>query len=320
LTPKEAVSLAGRDDISRLWYVPPSLYPVYCRIIDGIEYAFKNNPTPSVINLSLGPPADVMPLAGNDDEPMNAATKKASDNGFVIVMAIGNYFDGDNDGTVNPWCRPDWVICVGAASSDATKIWPSSARGLPSDPRTWPDMVANGIDVISTWPTNIPKPENRRRDDEGNPVFQKSVPKEQWPNFTIESGTSQATGQVSRASAQIIAFVRNAAQQKGKVQVGDKLFSITVPQDRLAATSKRGPRLTGELRPVTGSTDTEITYRLVEPWRLVKQLLMDSAVPMPGFAPSVVGTGFVDPSYVDKQFTTGTATDIKIQPIKVLDK
>jgi hypothetical protein len=65
------------------------------------------------------------PLAGNDDEPMNAATKKASDNGFIIVMAIGNYFDGDNDGVVNPWCRPEWVICVGAASSDATKIWPS---------------------------------------------------------------------------------------------------------------------------------------------------------------------------------------------------
>lgn len=158
-----------------------------------------------------------------------------------------------------------------------------SARGLASEPKTWPDMVANGIDVISTWPTNIPKPENRRRDDEANPVFQKSVPKDQWPHFSIESGTSQATAQVSRASAQIIAYVRNAAQQKGQVQAGDKLFSITVPRDRLAATGKRGPRLTGELHPIAGSTDTEIIYRLVQPWRLVKQLLMDTAVPMPGF-------------------------------------
>ncbi len=318
LTIEQASSLARREDVEQIWYVPASLYPTYCRIVNSIAYAFRNNPRPSIVNISLGPPADVMPLAPNDDEPMNAATKKAVDNGLILIMAIGNYFDGDNAGTVNPWCRPQWMICVGAASADASRVWAGSARGSLSDPATWPTVVAFGIDVISAWPTYLTKSADRQQHDESNPEFRKAVPKKDWPVFTLESGTSQATAQVSRAAVQIVTFVREAAARKTNVQADDRLFSITVPRERMESSAKAGPRLTGELHPVPGSTDTEIVYRLVDPWRLVKQLLIDTAVPMPDLPPSAVGAGFVDPAYVEKQFKTDKPPSIEIEPLKVL--
>lgn len=317
LTLKEANKVAQRGDVSQVWYVPDSLYPTYCNIINGIEYASKTLPKTSILNMSLGPPADVLPMAGDDKEPMSLATKKAVDAGFIIVIAIGNYGNGD-DGMVNPWCHPEWMICVGAASEDAKRVWPASARGLPSDPRTWPDVVAFGIDVISTWPHTMEKPDDRRKYDESNPAFVKAVPKEKWPLYTMDSGTSEATPQVTKAAAQIVAFVRHVAEQKGSVRSGDALFAMDVPQDRYAAGNRRGPRLTGDVATKRGSTDVEITYRLVEPWRLVKQMLMDSTVPMPNYPPSVVGAGFVDPTYIRQQFPTPEDPDIKIAPIKVV--
>jgi hypothetical protein len=317
LTLQEAKALAERNDISQLWYVPHSLYPAYCNIIKGLEYSAKTLPKTSVLNMSLGPPADVLPMAGNDEEPMSLATKKVVDDGFIIVMAIGNYGNGE-DGMVNPWCHPQWIVCVGAASEDAKKVWPASARGLESDPRTWPDVVAFGIDVISTWPHDLPKSEDRRRYDESNALFVKNIPKEKWPLYTVDSGTSEATPQVAKAAAQIVAFVRYVAEQKGSVKSGDPLFVLDVPPDRFDAAIRRGPRLTGDVAHKPGSSDIEITYRLVEPWRLVKQMLIDTTVPMPDYPASVVGAGFVDPSYIQQQFPTPEKPDIKIAPIKVL--
>lgn len=316
---RQAVALAERKDITQIWYISPSMYPSYLRIIDGIEHATKTLPSPSLINLSLGPPADALPLRGDDDEPMSVATKKAADAGLIVVMAVGNYYDGTDDGVVNPWCHPEWVICVGAASADAKTMWNGSARGLASDPRTWPDVVANGIDVVGPWPTTMEKPENRRKYDEANPIFQSAVPKEKWNLYTLDSGTSEAVPQVTKAAAQIIAFIREILRSKPGVKPGGKLFAIDVPADRFNATSRRGPRLTGDVQKEEGDpSQFEITYRLVEPWKLVKQLLMDSAVPMPTFPPSVVGAGFVDPAYVEKQFPTAEKNEIEIEPIKVL--
>jgi hypothetical protein len=318
LTLKNAKKVAARNDISQVWYVPHSLYPTYCNIIRGIEYSTKTLPKNSILNMSLGPPADVLPMNGDDNEPMSLASKKAIDAGLIIVMAIGNYGNGE-DGIVNPWCHPQWIICVGAASQDAKKVWPASARGLTSDPTTWPDVVAFGIDVISTWPHDKQKSDDRRKYDESNPDFIKTIPKEKWDLYTIDSGTSEATPQVAKAAAQIVAFIKHVAQHKSGAEQGEPLFAIDVPKDRIDATNRRGPRLTGDVAALPNSTDVEITYRLVEPWRLVKQLLLDSAVPMPDYPPSVVGAGFVEPSYVQKQFPTPEQVDIQIAPIKVVE-
>jgi Subtilase family len=317
LTKLQAATLAKRNDVTQVWFVPDSLYLLYRNIIAALDREVRTLPKPSVVNLSLGPGADLLPMPGRDDEPMSVATKKASDNGLIIVMAIGNYGMGD-DGIVNPWCHPEWVICVGAASSDAKTVWPASARGVMTDPRTWPDVVANGINVISTWPTNLPKSEDRKQADESNLDFQRSVPKEKWDLYSIDSGTSEATPQVSRAAALIVSFVQEVAATKQDIKPHQPLFTIQIPQDRFKFGSKRGPRLTGDVKQLPDGEGVEVSYRLVEPWRLVKQLLMDSAVPMPNYGPNVVGAGFVDPGYVEKQFPTSTKTKVMIDPVRVV--
>jgi subtilisin family serine protease len=320
VTLKTAVRLASRADITQIWYIPHSLYPTYTRIIDGLEYTTKTLHPPSLINMSLGPPADVMPMIAHDDEPMNVATKKVTDQGFIIVMAIGNYGDGDNgdnNGIVNPWCHPAWIICVGAASPDAKKVWYGSARGLDSDPTTWPTVVADGVDVIGPWPTGMTKPDDREKYDEADTSFRENVPKEKWPLYTLDSGTSEATPQVTRAAAQILAFLQNIIASKKNVHAEDYLFEMDVPRERLATTSRSGARLTGEVKDTGDPKQVGIVYRLVEPWKLVKQLLIDSAVPMPGFAAATVGAGFVDPNYVAQQFPTPEKLNVQIESVKV---
>lgn len=315
---KQAEALARRSDIRQIWFINGELYPTYVRIIKGIEHATKTISPSSVINLSLGPPADLLPLAGHDEEPMNEATKKAAELGFVVIIAIGNYYDGQDAGLVNPWCHPLWVVCVGAASADAKSVWSGSARGVDTDARTWPDVVANGIDVISDWPTSLQKSESRRQRDEANPQFRASIPKEKWGLYTMESGTSQAAPQVTKAAAHIITFVRKLMETQPGLKPGDKLFSIQVPADRFNSTSRRGPRLTGEVEANTDSTQFEITYCVDQPWKMVKQLLLDTAVPMADYPPSAVGAGFVDPGYVKQQFPTPQDDVIQVEPIKVL--
>lgn len=317
LTLKEAKTLAQHSDISQVWYVPHKLYPTYCNIIKSIEFFTKNLPKPSPVNISLAPPADVLPMEGDDEEPMNLATKKAVDEGLIIVMAIGNYGNGD-DGMVNPWCHPQWIVCVGAASKDAKKVWPPSARGFASDPRTWPDVVALGIDVIGPWPNHAQKSDDRRRYDESNPTFVETIAKDKWNDYTLESGTSEAAPQVSRAAALVVAYVEYVLKLKGSVKSGDPIFTIEVPRDRFDAGKRRGPRLTGDVVQIRGSSDVEITYRLVEPWRLVKQILLDSTVPMPNYPPSVVGAGFIDPPTIEQLFPTPEKIEIKIAAVKVL--
>lgn len=162
------------------------------------------------------------------------------------------------------------------------------------------------------------KPDDRKKYDESNDQFQKSIPRDKWPLYTIDSGTSEATPQVTRAATQIVAFLRTLLASRKNPHAGDPLFSIEVPKDRFTCTSRRGPRLTGDVESTADPALVQITYRLVEPWKMVKQILMDSATPMPEFSPSAVGAGFVDPNYIERQFPTPEKTDVQIESIKVL--
>lgn len=318
LKEQDAEAIAKRDDIAQVWYVNKDLVSEYINVIRGLERLANTATSPMPANLSLGPPAALMPMKGYDQEPMNLATERAARHGIISIFAIGNYYTKDepNPGVVNPWCRPDWVICVGAASENAKTLFEQSARGVASDTATWPDVVADGIDVLSTWPRNLRKSDAQRRHDETNPRFMK-IPAKDRDMYTVMSGTSQATPQVSRAAAQIVYFISQTIAKKASPAGGSPLFSLTIPIDRFDFVNRARPRLTGEITKRTAS-DVEVTYHLVEPWRLVKQLLRDTAVPMPGFAPQDVGSGFVSPAYVDQQFGAYGRAKIEILPEKVV--
>lgn len=299
----DARELSQRTDISQVWYLHRSLYDEYVNIIKSMEYISRTAPPPTVINISLGPPSALMPMQGHMDEPMNAATRIMAERGYIPILAIGNYYTPayPNPGVVSPWCLPDWVICVGAANEKASTLYAASARGLRDKPETWPDVVANGVDVIGPKAGGSGKSADQRHHDEGNTHFLETIPNDKRDLYTLMSGTSQATAQVSRAAGQIVYFLRSVMQAAPHVKPGGRLFILTIPHDRSLHEMDSAERITGE---VGASTDegVEVTYRMTTPWKLVKQLLIDTALPMPGFHPSEVGNGFVDPRYVEDQF------------------
>lgn len=319
LRAKDAEALSKRADVIQVWYLHRWLYDEYVNIIKSMEYVTHTVSSPTVINISLGPPSALMPMPAHIEEPMNVATQNLAERGYITIFAIGNYFNPEqpNPGVVSPWCLPEWVICVGAANRERTAVYAQSARGLDADPTSWPDVVANGVDVISTWPSNLEKSKDQRQDDESNTLFISSVSPEKRDGYTLMSGTSQATAQVSRAATQIVHFVKSVSLAKPHVKSGERLFSLTIPEDRFHGAARNTRRLTGDIGPTTAK-GTEVTYRLVTPWKMVKQLLIDTALPMPGFDPAAVGNGFVDPGYVETQFGSFGRANGKILPVKAV--
>ncbi|VWD34740.1 hypothetical protein BLA39750_04919 [Burkholderia lata] len=314
----DATALAQQPGIVQVWYVPRPLFGTYVHVIQSFQYIETMAKPPEPVNLSLGPPGEVMPLNSHIEEPMNEATRRMSARGFIIVFAAGNYYNSiaPNPGVINPWCLPEWVICVGAARPDLKGLWSGSARGKSEDPSTWPDVVANGVDVLSAWPAATPKTLDQKEHDEASELFRKKIPKEKWNEFSLMSGTSQATAQVTRAVSQVAYFIQQAILAHPSAQLGQPLFSITIPQDRLAATGHK-LRLTGDLGAKTAD-GVVITYRWVEPWRLIKQILIDTAIPMKDNSPGEVGAGFVSPEYIDRQFGQYGRAPVAILPVKAL--
>ncbi len=319
LRAKDAKVLSERTDIIQVWYLHHWLYDEYINIIKSMEYVINTVPSPTVINISLGPPSALMPMPAHIEEPMNVATRYLAERGYIPILAIGNYYTPEhpNPGVVSPWCLPEWVICVGAVNRDRTAIYAQSARGLQSDPESWPDLVANGVDVISTWPSNLKKSKDRRQSDESNAHFISSISAEKRDIYSVMSGTSQATAQVSRAATQIVHFVKSVTAANAHVKAGERLFSLTIPENRFHGVERHAKRLTGDIGPATAK-GTEVTYRLATPWKMVKQLLIDTTLPMPGFDPSAIGNGFVDPEYVDAQFGSFGRANGKILPVKAV--
>ena len=319
LSAKDAQALSQREDIIQVWYLHRWLYAEYVNIIRSMQYVIKTAPAPVVLNISLGPPAALMPMSAHEEEPMNLATRIAAERGYIPIFAIGNYYtpQSPNPGVVSPWCLPEWVICVGAANQDKTAVFAQSARGLQSNPETWPDVVANGVDVISTWPVDLQKSADQRQHDEANAQFMSTIRPDQRDGYTTMSGSSQATAQVSRAATQIVYFLKSVMQAAPNVKAGDRLFSLVMPADNLQRAGSGTKRLTGDVGQPTAQ-GIEVTYRMVTPWKLVKQLLIDTALPMPGFDPSAVGNGFVDPEYVDTQFGAFGQARGKILPVKAI--
>ena len=142
------IHLAARDSVDNIWYVHPTIYPVYVRLIAGLEFSIKEGAR--LVNVSLSPPSELLPMPYRPNEPMNQATKVAADNGALTVFAAGN--GGPGEDSLNPWALAPWVMCVGAASTDGTYVAPFSARGRLEDATYRPTIVVPGVDIETPWP------------------------------------------------------------------------------------------------------------------------------------------------------------------------
>ena len=315
---KRAFELAEQQQVEQVWYLHPDQANLYINTIAALTYNVNNLPLPNLVNLSIGPQAAFWVKKPNVEEPIQLATRTAAEKGLVPIVAIGNSNSGasDSKGWINPWSYPEWVIAVGAWNSNTGKVADFSSRGDPNDPESWPDVVADGVDVIGPFPTNKTKSIERAQRDKSNPHFRKRIAKENWPKYTLESGTSQAAAVVSGAAAQILFFLKNIIANHSNPGT-EPLFSLTAEPERISDFDLQHIRLTGRAIPQPdGSVIYE--YPIDLPWKMVKQLLIDTAIPIESSTPYEVGAGLIDQSYINEQFGQYGIVKPKIFPSKVL--
>jgi serine protease AprX len=89
--------------------------------------------------------------AFSPDDPINVASRSATDVGLVVVFAAGN--DGPSLDTLNPFCVAPWVICVAAGEKDGQSVAAFSSRGVPGDPLLRPTLTAPGVDIAAARAT-----------------------------------------------------------------------------------------------------------------------------------------------------------------------
>ena len=316
---RTAFKMADDPNIRQVWYLHPDLADLYVNTIAALDYNVQTLPLPNLANMSISPQSRFWRRPPSGDTPMNAATSAPVKAGLVLIVAIGNTGVGGDkaNGWLNPWCYPEWVICVGAYDAVKREMAPFSSRGDPNDKESWPDVVAHGVDVIGPYPTHLVKSPERRKRDESNASFRRVVPQDKWHIYTLESGTSQAAANVTGAAAQVLHFLKALIASGSESKTGQPIFSLTASPERITQYDRIAERLTGTARKQTdGSVVYE--YPLDLPWKMVKQLIVDTAIPLTDKPVHVVGAGVVDRKYINQQFGRFGIAKPEIVPAKVL--
>ena len=310
----DAFDLATREDVLWVWYLHPDEALGTVNVLKGLDYSVATMPLPNLANMSLGPPSSFYRSEPELDAPVPRALQAAADLGLIAVVAVGNEGDAA-PGFVNPWSMAPTAISVGAWDHRTGGVWSGSSTGRPDTSEAWPDVVAPGVDVIGFWTSALAKPDSRRDYDESNARFREVVPQEDWNTYTMMTGTSQATAVVSGAAAQVLRFVKGVIAEQG-TQPGQPLFQLEAGPDRINAYDASAIRLTGTATP-RGDGGVTYTYSLDAPWKLIKQILIDTAVPVEGAEPWEAGAGLVDPDYIRAQFGAYGIEAPKLMPVKV---
>lgn len=308
--------LGQLQSVAAVWVIPDPLFAHYVRVIKGIDYVVRTVPDPMAINISLGPPAGMLPMPYREQEPISLAIRKAAGAGKLVIMPAGN--DGPGNDTLNPWCLSPWAVCVGAATADGSKLWEKSSRGRPGDPVYRPSVVAPGVDILTTHPPQIPKtPEQLAA--EKRIGFDQQVPADKRDLFTVVSGSSFATSHVSDAAAQVFFFLANARDDF--IAKGDKdpkaavIYTHRLLKGRDALV--RTHRLIGEVK------DFESNFLAIYPARpdplVVKQILLDAASPMAGYGEHEIGSGFLHQDTINQLFGQYGLVKPKILPVKSVE-
>jgi hypothetical protein len=271
----EMITDKSPNTLKQIWYIHPKLFEFYNKTVYGIENFVYEDKLPRVINLSLGPPANLLPLPYNTQEPIIRMVKFAGKNNTICVFAAGN--EGPNINTLSPWGLSDESICVGSSNIDGSLLADFSSVGIPDDPIYKPTIVSNGIDCKIILDADTLKVSKEEYDN--LPDNKKEISK---------NGTSFSCSEVTSIVAQIIHFLEgmNKDNRKGRFcQIYS--HSLFNNQDE-RVTSKR---LIGEILDDEG-------YSVAYPLNnyspiLIKQLLMDMAIYMKNYSPHEVGAGFV---------------------------
>lgn len=127
-----------------------------------------------------------------DEHALDVASKAATDAGLVVVFGAGNAGKGGD--VFNNYARNDWVVSVGSVNKNGV---PStfSSRGNATDHAT---VVAPGEYIASVRATaGVISQANATPFDLTEPTAPRMVPVDQWPYYTVKTGTSMAAPHVS---------------------------------------------------------------------------------------------------------------------------
>lgn len=310
----DAFALSKENGVQTVWYLHPDEAPLTRSVLQALEAAVTDGAL--INNMSLGPPASFFVTAPEPAAPVPRALQAVASRGPLSVLAIGN--EGTRaQGYVNPWSALPWVMSVGAWDHRDNSVWSQSSTGNPEEPDTWPDVLAHGVDVIGPMTSARPKTPSEKAYDEGHARFKEAVARDEWDLYTMKSGTSMAAAQVSNAAAQVAHFLSHMIDDLQPSE-GTRMFAITVGPERINAHDEVAKRLTGSVEPLDGG-GAEYTYTFDLPWKMIKQILIDTAIPVPGASPWTAGAGIVDPTYIRAQFGKYGVVETQLLPLKVTD-
>lgn len=306
----DAAAIAARDDVAAVWFIREEIFPATVNIIRSIDYAMTHGA--DVLNISLGPhDALAARMVHEPEDPMSLATRRAAEAGCLPVIAVGD------PGMINPWCA-EWTINVGAATADGSALLERAARGLPGS-GIGPTVVAHGVDSIGPISTVAAKGARQLEQEAAAELFLTPVSEDQRHLWTIDNGSSFAAPHVARMAAQIAHFVRKSAEaviEHHKVDDWGTPSTFAVMYHHPRGYDAQLPRLAGRIEDF--GTSRIAVYPSAFSWRTVKQILMDVALPMPGYGPHEVGAGFVDMRLIDTYFTTFGQPEPRIMACKAI--
>lgn len=310
----DALSLVNENGVQTVWYLHPDEAQITRNVLQALEVSLADGAL--VNNLSLGPPASFFVTTPDSAAPVPRALQSVASRGQLSVLAIGN--EGSRaPGYVNPWSALPWVLSVGAWDHRDNSVWAQSSSGNPDAPDTWPDVVAHGVDVIGPMTSARPKTLAEKAYDEGHARFQEAIARKEWDQYTMKSGTSMAAAQVSNAAAQVAHFLSHLIDET-QPSDGASMFAMAVGPERINDHDKVAARLTGTVMPLEGG-GVEYTYTFDLPWKMIKQILIDTAIPVLDAQPWTAGAGIVDPIYIREQFGKYGIVETQLLPIKVTE-
>lgn len=275
--------------LRRVAYVHVPRFPSYIRLLEEVDRTVqlaKEHPSevPSVVNVSIshGPrPFSVW-------EPMNLATRAATQRGVLFVFAVGN--DGPDENTLNPWSVAPWVIGVGAVDKYGKELWEYSSVGTPGDDIYHPTVVAHGTEV-PVPDIGISEPEKKHG---SHTIWVLSGGDAEEPRAGIDyvTGTSFATAKVSRICAYIVTFIGHLELVYEELIRRDAYYGYEPYYDILRELQTYNIR-----RSMTSSPST------------VKKLLEAMATPVARYDIHQVGAGFVDDQVATSYLKSFSAHD-----------
>ena len=161
-------------------------------------------------------------IAYDPDDPLNVASKAASDAGITVVFAAGN--DGQASGNVlNRYAWPEWVVAVGGT----TKLGTLGDYSSAGDDVHHPTVMAPGSFIASTRAlTGVVTNANSSPFDLTDPMAPRIIAPEHTLHYTAAIGTSMSAPHVAGVVALLLEAVPSLTPAEVKAVLAETATPI----------------------------------------------------------------------------------------------